>query len=71
MQEIRCPEGILFGLLPVEGVLEVKCRSRRCGAGTGVVVLHRFALPGGALIETRRYRDADQREKVKDQHGTE
>jgi hypothetical protein len=71
MKEIRCPEGILFGLLPADTVLEVKCRSRRCGAGPGVVVLHRFAIPGGALIETRRYRDPEQREKVKDQDGTE
>lgn len=69
MKEIRCPEGILFGLLPVEGVLEVKCRSNRCGAGSGVIVLHRFALPGGALIETRMYKDAEMRKEAT--NGTE
>jgi hypothetical protein len=69
VKEIRCPEGILFGLLPVEGVLEVKCRSNRCGAGPGFVVLHRFAIPGGELIETRKFRDPGNGKEA--QNGTD
>jgi len=54
--ELRCDNSILFGV--VDGnVLEVKCRSSRCGAEPGVVVLHRFDLHTGKLIETRKYKN--------------
>lgn len=54
--ELRCPNGIKFGELSKEFV-EVKCRSRRCGARPGVVVLHRFSVATGNLLQTRRFRD--------------
>lgn len=54
--DLRCGNSILFGV--VDGpVLEVKCRSSRCGAGPGVVVLHRFSLPTGDLIDTQTYKN--------------
>lgn len=54
--ELRCDNGILFGIL--EGnTLEVKCRSRRCGALPGVVVLHRFSIETGAMLDTKKYKD--------------
>ena len=54
--DLRCPNGIKFGEL-LEGAIEVKCRSSRCGAGTGIVVLHRFDAATGELLSTKRYRD--------------
>lgn len=54
--ELRCPNGIKFGDLDTE-VLEVKCRSARCGAGYGVVVLHRFDTTTGEFVGTKRFRD--------------
>lgn len=57
MMEFRCPNGIKFGeLLDDDDVIEFKCRSNRCGAGPGVVVLHRFSLDG-KFIETKRFAD--------------
>lgn len=55
MIELRCDKklhGVLF-----DGVVEIKCTSRFCGAGNGVVILHRFSVQTGELIETIKYRD--------------
>jgi hypothetical protein len=55
--DLRCDNGILFGqILPEEGLLEVKCRSRRCGHGDGEVVLHRFDLQTGELQGTLKFK---------------
>lgn len=54
--DLRCPNGIKFAELN-DGLIEVKCRSSRCGAGTGVVVLHQFDAVTGMLVNTRRFRD--------------
>ena len=64
--ELRCPNGIKFAEM-VGGLVEVKCRSARCGAGSGVVVLHRFHPVSGELVETKRFRDPMNKEGV----GTE
>lgn len=57
-EELRCDNNIKFGELDREDhVLEVKCRSRRCGAESGVVVVHGFDLESGKLLGTKRYRD--------------
>jgi hypothetical protein len=53
--ELRCPSR-LHGIL-AEGRLEVKCHSKRCGAGSGVVVLHYFDPLTSELIETRRFQE--------------
>lgn len=42
-------------LLPEEGLLEVKCDRSHCGAGKGRVVLHRFDVHTGELVETSRF----------------
>ena len=39
------------------GLLEIKCDSRFCGAKPGIVVLHRFDLATGDVVETQRYRE--------------
>lgn len=57
MEELRCGSK-LHGLLIIDSqVIEVKCNSRFCGASRDVVVLHRFAITTGELIETRTFRD--------------
>ncbi len=53
--EIRCVNEILFGILE-DGILEVKCRSHRCGYRPGRVILHRFDVKTGALVETKRFK---------------
>ncbi len=56
--DLRCDNGILFGqVLPEEGLIEVKCRSRRCGHGVGEVVLHRFDLSTGELKGTLKFKN--------------
>jgi hypothetical protein len=54
--ELRCDTRILFGIIDGNSI-EVKCKSHRCGAGEGVVVLHRFSLETGELIGTNRYKN--------------
>lgn len=39
------------------GVIEVKCNSRICGSGNGVVVIHRFDTNTGKLLDTKRFRE--------------
>lgn len=66
--EARCDYGILFFcVVDVDGehLLEVKCRSSRCGAEPGVVVLHRFTV-NGHLRDTLRFRDPGYRREVSD-----
>jgi hypothetical protein len=45
----------LFALL-IGYQIEVKCGSKSCGAGPGVVVLHRFDSTTGEVLGTTRYR---------------
>lgn len=59
--DLRCENGIKFGEV-TRGFFEVKCRSKRCGAEPGVVVLHRFSHEGG-LQQTLKFRDAESKEK--------
>lgn len=66
-KDLRCPNGIKFGELTTE-FIEVKCRSRRCGAQPGVVVIHRFTHEG-SLIDTKHYRDPAFRNEVNN-HAT-
>lgn len=56
MIDLRCPSGSLYGKIE-QDLLEVKCKNSRCGARVGVVVLHKFDVLTGTLIETKMYRD--------------
>lgn len=63
MTDLRCEHGILFGVLE-DGVVEFKCRSARCGAVKGqVVVLHRFSVASGEPVETLKFKEPE-RSKV-------
>jgi len=57
----------MFGIL-IGNCIEVKCRSESCGAGPGVVVLHRFHATTGEVLGTTRYRAIEVR---RDSHGTQ
>lgn len=50
--ELRCPSRIQ-GVMTSSGLLEVKCRSKACGAKKGVVVLHYFNLHGNTLTPVK------------------
>jgi hypothetical protein len=53
--ELRCQHRINA---VIDGdVIEISCRSRLCGKRPGVVVIHRFSVTTGKLIETKRFRD--------------
>lgn len=62
--EIRCDNGILFGMVE-DNVLEVKCRSRRCGHEVGTVAIHRFDLTTGELQGTLLFNDPATRKETK------
>lgn len=52
--ELRC-RAKLHGIIVqpgVGGVVEFKCSSRFCGAGQGLVVLHRFKIDTGRYTTT-------------------
>lgn len=53
--DLRCPAKKHAEL--EDSILEVKCGSRFCGAGPGVVVVHRFDAITGELVETRQFKD--------------
>jgi len=57
MTELRCASK-LHAVLDVDGgYIKIKCSSRFCGAGPGVVIIHRFDAATGQFVETDRYRD--------------
>lgn len=73
MQELRCDNKILFGTIQGR-VLEVSCRSNRCGKEPGVIIIHRFALQDdprgefrtGDLVGTSKFRDPAYRKEAVD-----
>lgn len=54
--DLRCGSGILHGVLD-DGVIEVKCKSQRCGHASGTVVLHQFDAGTGQLVRTLKFTD--------------
>lgn len=46
-----------------DGLIEVKCDSRFCGAGPGTVVLHQFDARTGDLVKTVQYKNPNRKEK--------
>lgn len=61
MTELRC-NGKLHGILTANTV-EVKCGSKFCGAGNGVVVLHYFDAESGALLDTKFFKDPEREDR--------
>lgn len=55
--ELRC-EGTLYGVLSDDHTtIEVKCKRRRCGYRSGVVILHTLSLETGKVIKTLRFQE--------------
>jgi hypothetical protein len=46
--------------MPEEGILEIKCRKPYCRPAPGVVVLHRFSVLTGELINTKYYQEPEE-----------
>jgi hypothetical protein len=61
LTEIRC-DSHLHGVLR-DGVLEIKCRFKPCGAQPGVVILHQFDPLTGELIRTLKFKEPRIRER--------
>lgn len=55
-KDLRC-EFIKHAELVGPGFIEFKCRSKYCGSGNGVVVIHRFSTVTGELIATSKFKD--------------
>lgn len=53
---MRC-EFIKHAELIEPGIIEFKCRSKHCGHGNGLVVIHRFDAMTGKMISTKRFKD--------------
>lgn len=53
--DLRCPSK-KHGEID-DSYVEIKCSSRFCGAGPGVVVIHRFDATTGELRETLQFKD--------------
>lgn len=60
--ELRC-DNKLHGIIVEPGVVEVRCSSRFCGAGREAVVLHRFDVGSGKLIDTQRFKEPRRKER--------
>lgn len=45
-RDLQCESGTKLGEQLAPGVVEIACRNRHCGAGSGVLVLHSFDLSG-------------------------
>jgi hypothetical protein len=54
--ELRCGAKLHGTVEDGAGTLEVKCDSRFCGHRSGVVVLHKFDLHTGEVIDTVQYK---------------
>lgn len=59
--DLRCPAKKHAEL--DDGLVEIKCSSRWCGAGPGVVVIHRFDSTTGELRETLQFKDPNRKGK--------
>jgi len=57
MKQLRCPNTMHGELDEESGILEVKCTSKRCGAGNGVIVMHKFDLHTGKMLDTKKFSD--------------
>lgn len=53
--ELRCANKF-YGTVVAPDVIEVSCQSRFCGKRAGVLILHRFEISTGKLINTKEYK---------------
>jgi len=60
-KDLRCGSKKHGVLILEKNAIETKCDSRFCGSQRGVVVLHRFSIESGALLETIRYKNPERK----------
>lgn len=53
--DLRCQAKKWGEVWDASGLLDIKCNSRFCGAGKGIIVLHRFDLETGEMVSTQRF----------------
>ena len=58
--DLRCTSK-KHAVIPEDGLVEIKCDSRFCGAKQGNIVLHTFDAHTGELIKTSEYRNPDRK----------
>ena len=56
MPDLRCASK-KHGEADGDGHIIVKCSSKFCGAGPGIVILHYFDNANGKLVKTCRYKE--------------
>lgn len=59
--ELRCDNGILHGTIRKDSEIEFRCRSKRCGHESGVIVIHTFNTKTGELVKTNIFADPIER----------
>lgn len=52
--DVRCQAGKLHAVLG-DGWIEIRCHNKWCGHRPGTVVIHRFDVTTGELIQTKKY----------------
>jgi hypothetical protein len=55
--DLRCDNRLQGVFDADELTFEVKCTNSRCGARSGTVVLHKFSMLTGDLVQTQVFRD--------------
>jgi len=61
-RRLECPNK-LHGILVDGDVIETKCNSKFCGHRPGIVVLHRWSIATGDLLETRKFTSTPSRKE--------
>lgn len=69
MTNFRCPGNKLHAKL-VQGRLEVRCDSRWCGKRPGIVVIHRFDIVSGEMVDTVRFKSPHPPSSGKETNGS-
>lgn len=60
--ELRCASRV-HGQIVSPDVIEVRCHSRYCGKRAGMVILHRFEISTGKLLDTKEYKSIELKEE--------
>lgn len=59
--DLRCPHKKHGEVL--EGIVEVRCKSRLCGARPGLIILHQFDISTGEMVGTMKLKDPNSRKE--------
>lgn len=68
MMDLRCKGNKLHAIIS-DGKLEVRCDSRWCGKRPGVVIIHRFSIVTGELMDTLTFKSPHPTNSRKETNG--